>query len=74
MSVALPGSFARNAWTASRACSVGLGWVEVHGGGLGDVGCKPFAQGLGIVCVNAGIVRGAGDGDVGKPGVDEAPR
>ena len=47
---------------------------EVHGGGFSDVRRQALSEGLGVVCVDAGVIGRAGDGDVGEAIVDEATR
>ncbi len=43
---------------------------EVRCNGLAYLGCKPLAQRLGVVRINSRIFGRAGDGDMGKPGVN----
>ena len=46
--------------------------AKLDSGGLGYVMGELFSQRLGVVGVNTSVFRGARDGNVGEPGVDEA--
>src|ERR1017187_4466614 len=45
--------------------------VKIEGGGFAHIGAEALGKGSGIIGVNVGVLGRAGDGDVGKAGVEE---
>src|ERR1019366_8456352 len=48
-----------------------LSLVKIESGGFGHIGAEALGKRGGIIGVNVGVLGGAGDGDVGKAGVEE---
>ena len=45
--------------------------MKIEGGGFGHIGAEALGKRRGIIGVNVGVLGRAGDGDVGKAGVEE---
>src|SRR5580658_3046111 len=45
--------------------------VKIKGGGFAHIGAEALGKRRGIISVNVGVLGRAGDGDVGKAGVEE---